>query len=314
MSPEALDEAKTYTAKLDVFSFGVIVIQILTRQFPNPTDRFRLVYSSEFDDTLRQVVPETERREAHLKLIPDTHSLKPIALQCLQKKENERPSAVQLSERLTELKQSSQYRESMHQTQSSSDIQQLQQQLQGQRILTEDKTREVQEHQIRTTELESMVEDKNRQLQAKEKQLHEKEEILRASEQLVAELQQRLQQKGDISKMTGGMGRMRHRKCIEEQQWYMGTQPTSDQLTQTGSTRTRICLVKNSGLSYLTTPTKVLVWQLLMVFSLVWAVSMMATPTLSSVSQEVRGSSGLRSSLLCPHHASQQLVSLQGRL
>ena len=44
MSPEALDEAKTYTAKLDIFSFGVIVIQILTRQFPNPTDRFRLVY------------------------------------------------------------------------------------------------------------------------------------------------------------------------------------------------------------------------------------------------------------------------------
>ena len=45
MSPEALDEAKTYTAKLDVFSFDVIAIQILTRQFPNPTDRFRLVYS-----------------------------------------------------------------------------------------------------------------------------------------------------------------------------------------------------------------------------------------------------------------------------
>ena len=31
MSPEALDDAKSYTAKLDIFSFGVIVIQILTR-------------------------------------------------------------------------------------------------------------------------------------------------------------------------------------------------------------------------------------------------------------------------------------------
>ena len=159
MSPEALDEAKTYTAKLDVFSFGVLVIQILSRQFPNPTDRFRLVSVPIFEEALRQVVPETEHREAHLKLIPDTHSLKSPALQCLKKKENERPSAVQLSERLSELKQSSQYRESMHQIQSSSDIQQLQQQLQGQRILTEAKTREVQEHQTRTTELESMVED-----------------------------------------------------------------------------------------------------------------------------------------------------------
>ena len=45
MSPEALDEAKSYTAKLDIFSFGVIAVQILTRQFPNPTDHFRTMHS-----------------------------------------------------------------------------------------------------------------------------------------------------------------------------------------------------------------------------------------------------------------------------
>ena len=209
MSPEALDEAKAYTAKLDIFSFGVTMIQIVTRQFPNPSDRFHLVHSSEFNEEIRRVVPETERREADLKLILDTHSLKPLALQCLKKKENERPSAVQLSERLSELKQSSQYRESMHQTQSSSDIQQLQQQLQDQRILTEAKTREIQEHEARIIDLENNVEDKNRQLQRKERQLeekqctvqikerelHETEERLQASEQLVSELQQSLRQK-----------------------------------------------------------------------------------------------------------------------
>ena len=216
MSPEALDEAKTYTAKLDIFSFGVIVIQILTRQFPNPINHFRLVYSSEFNEEIRRVVPETERREAHLKLIPDAHSLKPLALQCLKKEERQRPSALQLSERLSELKQSSQYTESMHQTQSSSDIQQLQQQLRGQRILTEAKTREVQEHQTRNTELQSMVEDKDRQLQTqnrelqakdrqlqecqitvemKERELQQTQGQLQASEQLVSEFQQSLQQK-----------------------------------------------------------------------------------------------------------------------
>ena len=186
MSPEALDEAKTYTDKLDIFSFGVIVIQILTRQFPNPTDRFRLMYASEFDQEVRVLVPETERREAHLKLIPDTHSLKPLALQCLKKKENERPSALELSERLSELKQSSQYTESMHQTQSSSDIQQLQQQLRGQRILTEAKTRE---HQTRNTELQSMlltnqavVQAKDRQLQAKDRLLQENQHTIQANQ------------------------------------------------------------------------------------------------------------------------------------
>ena len=192
MSPEALDEAKTYTAKLDVFSFGVIVIQILTGQFPNPTDRFRLVYSSEFEDTLRQLIPETERREAHLKLIADTHSLKPLALQCLKKKENERQSAVQLSEKLSELKQSSRYRESMHQTQSSSDIQQLQQQL---RILTKAKTREAQEHQKRITELESMVEDKNRQLQTKDRQLQANQHTIQGNIQQLQSKDRQLQEK-----------------------------------------------------------------------------------------------------------------------
>ena len=118
MSPEALDEAKSYTAKLDIFSFGVIVIQILTRQFPNPTDRFRTVHVPQLnDEEVRVLIPETERRQAHLQLIPDTHSLKPLALQCL-KKEMQRPSALQLSERLSELKQAPQYTESMHQAQN----------------------------------------------------------------------------------------------------------------------------------------------------------------------------------------------------
>ena len=201
MSPEALDETKTYTAKLDIFSFGVIVIQILTRQFPNPTDRFRTAYVAEFDEEVRRVVPETERREGHLKLIPDAHSLKPLALQCLKKKENERPSALQLSERLSELKQSSQYTQSMHQTQSSSDIQQLQQQLRGQRILTETKTREVQEHQTRNTELQNMlqanqavIQAKDRQLQAKDRQLQAKDTDLQAKDRQLQVKDRQLQE------------------------------------------------------------------------------------------------------------------------
>ena len=96
----------------------------------------------------------------------------------------------QLSERLSELKQSSQYTESMHQTQSGSDIQQLQQQLRGQRILTEAKTREVQEHQTRITELQSVVEDKDRQLQAKNRLLQENQALIQAKDRQLQECQQ----------------------------------------------------------------------------------------------------------------------------
>ena len=168
MSPEALDEAKSYTAKLDIFSFGVIVIQILTRQFPNPTDRFRHVLVAEFEEQVRVVVPDSERRKAHLQWIPEAHSLKPLALQCLKKKENERPSGLQLCERLSELKQSSQYRGSREQAEHSSEIQQFQLQLRG-------NTQEAREQQTRIAELENTVDDNCRQLLANDRQLREQQ-------------------------------------------------------------------------------------------------------------------------------------------
>ena len=232
MSPEALDKDKSYTDKLDVFSYGVILIQILTRQFPNPTDRLSTVYAPQFDGEVRLVVPETKRRKSHLRLIPDTHSLKPLALQCL-KKEMERPSALQLSERLSELKQAPQYAESVYQEQAQSrketgneintlrgQAQELQQQNthkerpfhhlshQGHRILTEVETRGASEHQGCSTPLQNILEEnqhtikmkdrllqeKERVIEAKERQLQQTKDCLKASQQLVFDLQQSLQQ------------------------------------------------------------------------------------------------------------------------
>ena len=256
MSPEALDEAKSYTAKLDIFSFGVIVIQILTRQFPNPTDRFRIVHVPQLNDEVRRVVPETERRQVHLQLVPDTHFLKPLALQCL-KKEMQRPSALQLSERLSELKQAPQYTESLHQAQNSSDIQQLEQQLRDQRILTEAKTREASEHQACSTQLQRMVEAKDRQLQerqqiietkdqqiqekqctiatkqhtieTKERQLQQTQQQLRDSQQLVEQFQQSLQHKdktiSDLQKTISHHEREREIQQLKQQDIARSIQP-----------------------------------------------------------------------------------------
>ena len=260
MSPEALDEAKSYTAKLDIFSFGVIVIQILTRHFPNPTDRFQTVHDPRYDDEVRRVVPEIERRQAHLQLIPDTHSLKPLALQCL-KKEMQRPSALQLSERLSELKQAPQYTESMHQAQNSSEIQQLEQQLRDQRILTEAKTREASEHQAHSTQLQRMVEAKDRQLQenqqiieakdrqlqrtigenqhalatkqhaieTKERQLQQTQQQLRDSQQLVEQFQQSLQHKdktiNDLQQTISHPEREREIQQLKQQDIASSIQP-----------------------------------------------------------------------------------------
>ena len=43
MPPEALDELPSYADKLDIFSFGVLLVQILIQMFPEPTNRFKIM-------------------------------------------------------------------------------------------------------------------------------------------------------------------------------------------------------------------------------------------------------------------------------
>ena len=123
MSPEALEEPPSYTEKLDIFSFGVLLVQIMIRQFPDAGPRFQIIELSNDPrfpkgTTARLPIPETQRRSAHLKLISGTHPLKAMALNCLKVKERERPSAQQLSNSLSELKGALQYAESKQQSQT----------------------------------------------------------------------------------------------------------------------------------------------------------------------------------------------------
>ena len=63
MSPEALDDPPVYTKKLDTFSFGVLGVQIITRQFPNPGRRMKKVGDLRFPVGIQVPVPDIERRK-----------------------------------------------------------------------------------------------------------------------------------------------------------------------------------------------------------------------------------------------------------
>ena len=270
MSPEALEEPPSYTDKLDVFSFGVLLVQIMTRQFPNPGTRFQAISVPNYTEgTVRVAVPETQRRSSHLKLIANTHPLKAIAIGCLKGKERERPSAQQLSNTLSELKRALQYTESLQQAQTGvgserevdslrGQVRDLQQQNHTQQQEIEQQRGENEHLQTEHDQVIAQVQRLEQQLQGqrvlteaktregqqlqssvqgKERELGQNRHAIEASEQLVAQFQQSLEQKdrtiGDLRQTISA-----HEKKIqqlEQQDKHVGSrlsQPSAAKVPQ----------------------------------------------------------------------------------
>ena len=105
MPPEALRAKPRYSDKLDTFSAGVLIIQIITRTFPAPTDAEIVVEdpSSPFGEKVIPVL-ELERRKKDIDKVPSDHSLLPIACHCIKNISKERPTAAQLCRSLEQLK------------------------------------------------------------------------------------------------------------------------------------------------------------------------------------------------------------------
>jgi serine/threonine protein kinase len=156
MPPEALREPPRYTKKLDCFSEGVIMIQVCTRLWPEPGPRNQLVPDSRSPTgAMDMPVLETERRKNHINKINPTHTLLPIAVDCLHYQENERPSSEELCQRLADLKETREYRESVEQVERvQNDIAQLKRQMGEMQIREATTVRQLQE-----------LHDENQQLQ-----------------------------------------------------------------------------------------------------------------------------------------------------
>ena len=106
MSPEAFKMPPSYTKKLDIFSQGVIMIQVCTGLFPEPGPAVEEVQDSRSVVGVLQIpVPETERRKNHIKMINEEHPLLPIAKTCLNYQGKDRPSADDLCHKLALVKE-----------------------------------------------------------------------------------------------------------------------------------------------------------------------------------------------------------------
>ena len=113
MSPEAMLDPPVYTEKLDCFQAGVLMVQTITRKFPDPGPSMNRVRDDRSQTGWINVpVPETERHENHLSLVTATHPMYPLIMDCLKDTDTQRPSAQQICHWLLLLRDSPQYQQS----------------------------------------------------------------------------------------------------------------------------------------------------------------------------------------------------------
>ena len=189
MPPEAQREPPRYTKKLDCFSEGVIMIQVCTRQWPKPGPSTQLVPDSRFPTgTIEVPVPETERRKNHIDLIDPNNALLPIAMDCLNYQERERPSSEELCQRLAGLKDSNHYRDSVRQHQD--EIQTKDRELEEKDRVIQDKESALHNKEM---VMERVIQDKDRVIASQERQLRQLNQKLEEQEQVTSEIQHSLQ-------------------------------------------------------------------------------------------------------------------------
>ncbi len=117
MPPEALTSPTQYSVKLDCFSHGVLALQIITGTFPNPGSPTTLIKDKKFPTGRAYLfVPEKDRRKNDIDRINPDHPLLPIALDCLNDIDTERPSADEMCQRIMVLKKDAGYTESLKET------------------------------------------------------------------------------------------------------------------------------------------------------------------------------------------------------
>ena len=85
MPPEALGDGNSkYDESLDIFSLGVLMLEIATQEQPVPSI------------TGFGIIPEIECREKHMPKLGDLHPLKPFIVLCLSDDQKKRPKATEM--------------------------------------------------------------------------------------------------------------------------------------------------------------------------------------------------------------------------
>ena len=101
MAPEACMINSVYNYKLDVFSFGVVALQVHTQVFPAPDEALYRMDTSQ--PTGRVTLTAIERRRSYIDLLEDSVPIRSLVLRCLSDDPEMRPttSSIVLDMKIT---------------------------------------------------------------------------------------------------------------------------------------------------------------------------------------------------------------------
>jgi len=110
MPPEARGRSPRYSTGIDVFAFGVLMLQVDVLLRPNPGPETKeIVLNFSFTKPLIKIVSERDRRQEHIQLLSADDPLRNIIFQCLEDTQEERPTMADLCLQLGEVKGSPAY-------------------------------------------------------------------------------------------------------------------------------------------------------------------------------------------------------------
>ena len=168
MPPEVLKVPPDFKETLDEFSFGVVMIQIMNRRDPQPTDLHQ-----EHNGVLT-IVPEKERRRLDIELCNQLNPLLQLALSCISNEPKDRPLATRLCQMLSLLQTTTEYRDSIENVQT------------GTKLVPIDYV---------SVDINDRGQHLLDRIDSLKSQLHEKDKIIRDHTQLIALRDQQLREK-----------------------------------------------------------------------------------------------------------------------
>ena len=99
MPPEAVVDNPKYTNKLDIFSFGCVIIYTVVKKVPTPTDPFAQSEAQNGEQVYKRV-DEVTRREKYLQEMDHVSFLRDLAMECLANDADKRPQASNIVDKL----------------------------------------------------------------------------------------------------------------------------------------------------------------------------------------------------------------------